>query len=245
MDVLHKDKNNHIGFFYPPRPDMDDFEKRIKEGPFYNLEKSPEWRKYNIIGGHFTFGIHDVLKTESFKYIGVVREPIQHYISTYRAFLRMGDDYKDYLLPGSKSIENMLSLKFLHNMQTFFLSGLSIEEIRKDKERAYQTVIENSEEHFAGVYPTERFDEGLFYFKNKIGIRPLCYSKKNVAKNRVEEISESLRERIIEVNDVDVRLYEYFSKKFRDDFNSIPLANFQVKWFKIMNVVYGWRGHNL
>ncbi len=241
MEVLRQDKNNQVGFFYPPRPDMDDFESRIKEGPFYNLQKTPDWEKYNIIGGHFTFGIHEILKEDNFKYIGVVREPVEHYISSFKAYHRMNDDYKNQLLPGSKSMEDFLSLEFLHNMQTFFLSGLSIDEIRKDKEMAYKTAIENSEKYFAGIYPTEQFDQGLFYFKHKIGIKPLYYHKKNVAKNIVgQEISDSLLDRIAKVNDVDIRLFNYFSSRFEKEFNAVPLGNLQVAYFKVMNMIYGW-----
>jgi hypothetical protein len=108
MEVLRKDSENNVGFFYPPKKEMDDFEKRIKEGPMYHLQNSPDWKKYNFIGGHFTYGIHEVLNAEQFKYIGVIREPLSHYISFYRAFLRMPEDYQNQFLPESKSIKDML-----------------------------------------------------------------------------------------------------------------------------------------
>ncbi len=241
MEVLLADKNNQVGFFYQQPGDMDDFEKRIKDGPSYNLARTPNWQKFDFIGGHFTFGIHEVLKGEDFKYLGVVREPVAHYISSYRAFLRTSDAYKNYLLPSNKTIENYQSLKFLHNMQTFFLSGLSIEEISKDKIRAYETVIENSEKYFAGVYPTERFDAGLFYFNHKIGMKPLYYHRKNVAANRDQEISEAALEKIATINDVDVKVYEYFNKKFNEELKALPFINWKVKYFEIMNAIHSYR----
>lgn len=241
MEVLRSDKKNQVGFFYQQPGDMDDFEKRIKEGPYYNLERTPDWHKFNFIGGHFTFGIHEILKGEPFKYIGVVREPVAHCISAYGAFLRTSDAYKDYLLPEEKTIENYLHLKFLHNMQTFFLSGLSIEEIRKDKIKAYETVIENSEKYFTGIYPTEKFDAGLFFFKHKIGVKPLYYHKKNVTKKTHRELSNTLLEKIKAVNDVDVKVYDYFHKKFTNELEEIPFINWKVNYFKAMNAILALR----
>lgn len=240
MEVLHSDKKKSVGFFYPPRPEFDNFETRIKDCPAFNMKRYPEWKKFNIIGGHFTFGIHDVLQAASFRYLGVVRKPMEHFISTYRAFLRMNETYRNYLLPGSKQVDDMLSLPFMHNMQTFFLSGLSVEAIKKDKERAFQTVIENSEKYFDGVYLTEKFDEGLFYFKHKVNIRPQCYLSKNIAENTVgETITERVLEGIQKANDIDQRIYEYFEKKFNKEYGELPGINCEVKFFQMRNKIYG------
>jgi hypothetical protein len=238
MEVLRKDSENNVGFFYPKK-EMDDFEKRIKEGPMYHLQNSPDWKKYNFIGGHFTYGIHEVLNAEQFKYIGVIREPLSHYISFYRAFLRMPEDYQNQFLPESKSIKDMLKLKFTHNIQTWFISGLSMHEIEIDKERAYQTAIRNIENDFVGIYPTEKFDEGLFYFKEKINLNPKFYNKKNVAENGIyESLSEELIEEIKKYNDVDIRLYEYLFQKFDDETIKIPFLKFNVFWFRQFNKLY-------
>ncbi|MBP7388929.1 MAG: sulfotransferase family 2 domain-containing protein [Chitinophagales bacterium] len=240
MDVLASDKNNRVGFFYPARPEMDNFEMRIKEGPSYNLEKNPDWQKYNFIGGHFTFGVHNTFKPEQFKYLGVVREPVSHFVSAYKALLRMPETYQNLLLPSDKSLENFISLEYLHNMQTFFLSGMSIGEIKKDKVKAYNVVIENYEKYFAGIYPTHLFDEGLIYFKHKIGIVPQNYSSRNVARNNTNQvIKDETIEKIALANDVDIKLYDYFVKKFDTEFSAIPLANLQVRLLKAGNAING------
>ena len=221
--------------------EMKDFTKIFQEGPHYHLEKNPDWQKFNIIGGHFAFGIHAVLKADQFRYLGVFREPVAHYLSMYKAFLRVPEKYRNKILPGSEqSIENMMKLKVTHNMQTWFLTGISPEEIIADKEKAYQIAIENCEKYFDGIYPTERFDEGLFFFRNKIGLKPQYYLKKNVAKNAVSEIITSeLKEKIKKINEVDIRLFIYLNERFTRDFNAIPGIMNEVRIFKFFNWIYG------
>lgn len=238
MDVLASDKNNRVGFFYPPKPEMDKFEMRIKEGPSYNLEKNPNWQQYNFIGGHFTFGIHDIFKSNQFKYLGVVREPTGHFVSAYKALLRMPETYQNFLLPTEKTMENFMTIEYLHNMQTFFLSGMSINEIKKDKVKAYDKVVENYEKHFVGIYPTHLFDEGLIFFKHKIGIKPQSYSNRNVARNNPNQVlSNETLEKIALVNDVDIKVYDYFLKKFNAEFSAIPMANLQVRLLQANNAI--------
>jgi|GEM_PF-5522173 len=237
MEVLRSDSNNRVGFFYQnPEPLTEDFETKINGVAEYNMRTRPGWQEYNIIGGHFTFGIHTKLNVQQFKYLGVVRDPVEHHISSFKHFLRASQEYQNHFLPGPKTVETMLTVKFMPNLQTFFLSGLSMEQIRKDKERAYSTVVENTEKYFAGVYPTEQFDEGLFYFKHKIGIKPMYYHKKNVAANALrEKVTDEVAEKIRKVNDVDVRLFEYFKRKFDNEFSLIPLVGLQLAYFKLMN----------
>lgn len=240
MEVLRSDSNNKVGFFYQnPEPLTEDFESKINGVAEYNMRIRPEWRQYNIIGGHFTFGIHTKLNVEQFKYLGVVRDPVEHHISSFRHFMRASKEYQNHFLPGDKTIENMLTVKFMPNLQTFFLSGLSMNEIAKDKEKAYSTVIENSEKYFAGVYPTKQFDEGLFYFKHKIAIRPMCYHKKNVADNTINEtVTDEIKEKIRKVNDVDVRVFDYFRQKFEKEYNQIPFIGLQVGVFRLKNALF-------
>ncbi len=242
IDVLQNDHRNNIGYFYPPKEEMHLFEKRTKEGPFYHLAHNPNWEKFNYIVGHFTFGIHEIFKAKDFSYIGVIREPVSHYVSTYKAYLRMSDDFQSIILPESKLLDDFLKLNFTHNMQTFYLSGLSIKEIREDKERAYETAIENTRKYFSGIYPTERFDEALFYFKKKIGIKPLPYRRRNVAFNKINQtIHPQVIERIREVNDIDLRLYEYLNNEFSGELKRIPFLSLKVLHFRAQNRIYSLR----
>jgi len=239
VEVLRRDRRNNVGYFYPPQYEMHLFEKRTKEGPLYHLEKNPDWQKYNFIVGHFTFGIHDVFKATNFKYIGVTREPVSHYISVYKALLRMPDDFQKIILPEENTLNSFLKRDYTHNMQTFYLSGLSQKEIREDKERAYQVAVENCEKYFTGVYPTDRFDEGLFYFEHKAGVKPLYYHKKNVAANKLSDsLNEETLEKIRDINDVDIRLYDYLSKRFETQLQEVPFLKMKVAAFEIMNKGY-------
>ena len=242
MHVLEKDENNQIGYFYPSKKEVFNFEEGINESLVHNIKENPDWQKFNFIGGHFTFGIHHELKSDDFKYIGVVRDPVNHYLSLYKLYLRMPADRKARLLSGkSRPIEDLLKIPDSHNIQTFFLSGFSQQEIVKDKDRAYETAVENAEKYFAGIYPTERFDEGLHYFQHKIGLKPQFYQKKNVAPNTIEEIvSIETIEKIKQANDIDMRLYRHFSNKFNVELKTIPGITYKVMLFKVLNRIYGW-----
>jgi hypothetical protein len=240
VHILSKDPRNHIGYFYPSRGEVYDFENTVKTRPYDHLRDNPDWeKKYNIIAGHFTFGVHEIFKAQSFRYISVVRHPLNHYISLYKAFLRMSAPYKDYLVPENKekSIHAMLNKDFSHNLQTFFLSGLSLSEIKKDKSRAYHTTIENIEKYFAGICLTEKFDEGLFYLQHKIGFKPYLYKKKNVATNNLPDSElKSAATRILEVNDVDMKVYDYLSRKFNKEYSAINGISIKVALFKSLNL---------
>jgi hypothetical protein len=240
VDVLQKDSRNHIGYFYPPKEEMDKFEKRTKEGPLYHLKQNPDWKKFNFIVGHFTFGIHEILGAEKFNYIGVIRNPLTHYISVYKALLRMPAEFQKKIIPGKPTLEEFLELDYTHNMQTFYLSGLSQQEIREDKERAYQTVISNYKNYFSGIYPTELFDEGLFYFQHKIGIKPVFYKKRNVATNSLSSaMNQELMDKIKSVNDIDIRIYDFLFNQFINEINSIPFLKIKVRTFRIFNSLSG------
>ena len=94
-----------------------------------------------------------------------------------------------------------------------------------------------------GIYPTEYFNEGLFYFKHKIGIKPINYAKKNVAKNFVgHEITSEIIEKVRAANDVDIRVYQYFSQLFKKELAQIPFISYQLKYFEAVNAIYGWLG---
>jgi len=234
VDVLSRDPRNTIGYFYPPRREMIKFEERILATPAYHLTNNPDWKKFNFIVGHFAFGIHETLGAEHFKYLGVIREPVSHYLSLYKAFLRMPQDYQQSILPQGISLQNLLAVSFTHNIQTFFLTGMTFSEIQADKDYAFEKAKENYQKYFCGVYPTTRFDEGLFYFKKRIGLKPIPYSRKNQAPSHQHiEIDEELISAIAKINDVDIKLYEYFSALFEQELQKFPLIRLQAKAFQI------------
>jgi hypothetical protein len=236
--VLEKDKNNHVAFFYPPKSNMIEFEDRIKEGPHYHKKSNPSLEKFTHVVGHFTFGIHETFNVSEYKYIGVYRDPIKHYVSMYKNFLRMDENFQKIIMPAGVSFDNLLDLEYARNMQAFFISGLSLKEIKKDPEKAFQISIENIEKYFAGLYPTEKFEEGLFYFSKKIGVKPFCFKKSNVSKNLSDhELTNIQIEKIQEISSIDFRLYDYLEKKFNDEFNNLNIEG-KVKMFKAKNFLY-------
>lgn len=240
VDVLSKDSKNNIGYFYPPKREMTDFERQVKESPYYHLEKNPDFEKYNFIVGHFTFGIHEILNVQEFRYIGVLREPVSHYVSLYKALMRMPSPYRKYIFNGyaEQTIHSFLELDLTHNLQTFFLSGLSKNEIRQDKDRALSICEANFNHHFDGFIITERFDESLQLLALKNLVQPQFYKRRNVATNSLgTHLTPELIERIRSVNDVDMQLHEIVMKRFRDDFREHGSLGVRTSMFKLGNVI--------
>lgn len=229
--VLAADSTKKTAFFYPQQKDFNQFEKRIKEGPHYHLKKNPDWHENDFIVGHFTYGIHEVFGAQSYKYIGVFRNPSQHYLSMFKHFNRMGDDFQKNILPDKVSLENLMALDYTHNMQSFFISGLSLDEIRRDKEKAFDVCVENIERDFVGLYPTDRFIEGMFFFKEKLGIKLSWPANENVSKNEFS-IDPATQERLKQINDLDWRLYDYLDKKFTEEYNKLGIKG-EVAWHKL------------
>lgn len=232
-EVLKADSRNNVSFFYPPSENMLDFEARIKEGPKYNAQKNPNWIKSNFIVGHFTYGIHKDLDVKDFKYIGVFRDPIDHYISMYKNLLRMDHSFQNAILPKGVSIENFLDLEYTHNFQTFFLSGLSLTEIKKDNIKAFEVCKTNIERDFVGLYPTDNFDKALFYFKEKIGLNPILVANRNVSKAKESiNLNSKIIAKIKEINKADYLLYNYLTQKFNEEINKVNLG-MAYQWYML------------
>ncbi|MCF8258349.1 MAG: hypothetical protein K9J06_12410 [Flavobacteriales bacterium] len=243
VDVLSRDRLNNIGYFYPSSGEVYDFEHTVKfAAPQRHLANNPDWQKFNFIAGHYTFGMHEVLGAKEFRYIGTMREPIGHYLSTYKALMRMSEPYRRYLLgEGSEdSIYALLDLELTHNLQTFFLSGLSQQEIREDKEGALRITIQNFDRYFDGFCLTEHFDESMHLLKRKGIMKPTSYLRKNVATNRMDErLDESLLTRVRQANDVDLKLYGHVVARFESEYSSMPNIRAEVCLFKLRNLLHG------
>lgn len=242
VDVLSRDPRNDIGYFYPSSGEVYDFEKTIKSRPYDHKEANPDWQRFNFIVGHYTYGMHQVLEAEHFRYIGTIREPVSHFISTYKAMMRLSSPYRDHLLgEGSEhTIEELLAKPFAQNLQTFFLSGLSLAEIHEDKERAYRVCIDNFDRYFDGFCITERFDESMHLLARKNILRPMYYRRKNVATNSLmAPPAPKLIDSILAANDIDARLYRHVMMRFKDESRKFHSLGLQVSLFKAGNVLNG------
>lgn len=63
--------------FYPENPrNRDKCISELRE----NLESKPDVR---FISGHFTFGVHEALGHDNYKYFTVLRDPVARFLSHY------------------------------------------------------------------------------------------------------------------------------------------------------------------
>lgn len=193
---------------------LDDF-KRLDAGSKSELK---------VLRGHFGFGLHDFLPGPS-RCFTLLREPVARVIS-YDAFVRRTPRHYSYDLVTSNkmSLADFIASKkdcMLDNAQTRLLSGLEsghevpFGECGPDMLEAAKR---NLRDAFAVVGLTERFDETLLLLREAFGWRRLFYARQNVSAKRPEkeELPSSTLDAILQINALDVQLYQYAQRLFEE-----------------------------
>lgn len=106
----------------------------------YNLERSIEELKailaknsyLKIITGHFTYGVHNALKGKPYKYVTILRDPVERVFSHYKHALQnnlhtMSEEQGQAFI--DLEIQEIIRLPgisyFYNNLQSRFISGLT------------------------------------------------------------------------------------------------------------------------
>jgi hypothetical protein len=169
-----------IGYFYPKIINFEDllnYEKFVKESMRINFEKKGK-NKFSYVIGHYTYGLHEFFNVD-FTYIATIRDPIKHYISLFKAFKRLPLEKQNIVLKDKpKTFENFIELYSYHNMQTFFILGLPLEEIKSNPQIAFEKTKKIIQEHYTGFIFTEYFNESLLLLNKELKFKKLFYKKK-------------------------------------------------------------------
>jgi len=194
-----------------------------------------ELSRIGMLTGHMFFGIHACFSEPS-RYISMLRKPSERLVSYYfylldspdlavgrmlretkmslEEFVLLGPDDFDRLdLPGHA--REQLSF-MLENGQSKFISGLN-PPLGASTRELYETALANMKDHFACVGLTERFDESLVLFKQKLDWRiPLFYTRANVTREHPARtrLSAGVLAVIRERNRFDVKLYKRVRRMF-------------------------------
>ncbi|MFE4036270.1 hypothetical protein [Priestia sp. YIM B13489] len=140
----------------------------------------------------------------------MLRDPIDRIISFYYYWLNCGLT--------SKSLEEFVNSNEpqLFNLQTTFISGKPLG-IEPDLEVAKKNLTEKISTF--GIM--ENFNESLFLLKKDFGWSNLNYEIANVTPNRPnkKQLPSKIIDAIKEKNELDIKLYTYAKKTFKDRLN--------------------------
>ncbi|MEH7380573.1 sulfotransferase family 2 domain-containing protein [Bacillus sp. JJ1533] len=177
--------------------------------------------------GHKPFGIHQkLLKSKSYTYITMLRDPIEHVISTYYYILRKPKNsmhnviknmsFEEFITNNSEEFRLRTS-----NRQTRYASGENPPDLGRAKE--------NLAKHFSVVGITEMFDESVFLMMKELGWNNISYERQNVTKNRPlkDQLSKDVLKIIEDNNKLDIELYQYAKGLLQKKIRALDLTSRQ------------------
>jgi hypothetical protein len=222
-------------------------------------ELSPEEReRYRCIMGHAMFGIHEYI-SRPFYYLTFIRNPADRLRSQYyHALGASGGGISRTIREGGMSFEDFVrsDMNVLYNYQTRMIAGkAAIKSLHKKYKGRFRDKIvrftapellvkakRNINVFFRVVGVVERYDESLIVLSKKIGLKNIFYRKVNVTKSKPEarQISEDIRDIILEKNKLDMKLYEFANRLLDQEIKSYGINFYKdLKTFKLHNRVRG------
>lgn len=177
-------------------------------------------KKWEILTGHFPFGIHEKFNLDNFAYLTILREPISRVISFYN-YSRINKNHYLHELTTKYSIKELLenndfsdSLIEFNNLQIRLLTGVDAP-FGACKRDMLDFAINNIEKHFLFVGIQELFNESMNYLKYLTNWKDLRYTVKNKTRRKSitkEKLDRSTLDLIIKYNQLDIELYNYSKK---------------------------------
>ena len=166
--------------------------------------------KYKIIMGHIPFN-KNLLSTENFRFFTIMRKPVERVISYYHHIMSHNDEWRGRITSLLEYLETSGDLQ-LQNQQTRMLSGMKGHPIT---DKHLEQAIKNIDLYFEHVGISENFTESIDYLHNLLGWKNTAILYENVSVNRPAVTSYSVYElnRIREVNQFDISLYEHVRSK--------------------------------
>ncbi len=221
------------------------FEITHFKNAFDQVKKVDNIEEYDIIKGHFPFGIHELIDGDT-QYITFLRNPVKRIQSIYRYSLQH-EHHHDYdynrthsFLDYVKSGRNIL----LNNGHTRLLAGeyFSGDKIHygTNPEWLLEKAFSNIETYFSFIGITDEFNKSIVLLKKKLKWKTPYYSKANKSKPTVKaNFNKSEIMALNEINKLDRALYSHFNKKLIDRINSNSNLSRDIRFFELKNKFIG------
>lgn len=195
----------------------------------FNFIKTPR-SKYQLLTGHFPFGLHTIKKFKNAQYITFLRNPIERAISHY--FFVIQSKYQNYehsdynkhinnsiiqILESSNklSFRNFGSLR--DNMQTRYLAGI-YNYSSKPNSRLLKIAKRNLDEYYLfGLQ--DSFEESAKRISERLNLNPfneIVNTEKRT--NNKDEFDIDLMKQIESYHALDLELYAHAKERFEKEF---------------------------
>lgn len=173
------------------------------------------------------YGLHKHLP-QPVRYVTMLRDPIDHYISSYyfainRPKHRLHKAITENNIPLEDMPDAFPDDELLDNLQTRRLSGCDTVDTFRDVVKplppdALDKAKQNLKEGIEVIGLMDRYDESLLLMQATLGWKNVHYTRKNVAPRRraVDSISPNLRQRLENDLALDYELYTYATTLFEE-----------------------------
>lgn len=193
--------------------------KDITDGKIQEFQEKMEERDFKFVFGHLSFGLH-LHTSKPCTYITMLREPIDRVISMYYYVLNKEDHPLHDIVKGlsfGEFLDHPDLKNHTNNMQTKKALGTN-SLITMDLEQAKLNLLN----HFSVIGITEMFDDSIKLMKEKLNWNDISYVRKNQTKSRLskDQIDQSIINKIIENNELDIQLYKWAKTKLEEDLKS-------------------------
>ncbi len=178
-----------------------------------------ERERFTIIAGHMFFGLHRFVRLP-FKYITMLRHPIDRVISLY--YYQLRPQHKFHISPRMSLIDYLEQGVAVNadNGMTRFIAGKDSTDVPYGQctDELLDQAVTNIKDHFLAIGLTERFDESLILFKRVLKWEkiPYYHRKQNVnpLKPQQIQITDENITAIKKYNRLDLRLYQCATQLF-------------------------------
>lgn len=178
---------------------------------------------------HVCYGIHELLPQPS-TYVTFVREPVSRIISLYY-YSKATPTAFYHGLARNKTLEEFALETKLHeldNGQVRIIAGGSKDYFMnrtpygKCDEKLLETAKKNIEKDFAFVGITDLFDESLFLLCEAYSWQLPFYFHINRSSGNKSSVSEKTKQKIAQLNNLDIQLYQYCREKLLKKLEKSP-----------------------
>lgn len=195
---------------------------------YNDFEKLKDKNKIKIIAGHNSLGIHKYLN-DGYGYLSFFREPVDHFLSTFY-YIKNGNknnryhqNVKDISLQDFVFSEKVKQIQDFNNYQTRVMSNsytnnIDTENISFDMfdDSYLNKAILNIKNHFKYIFIHSEYNDSLKYLQNELGWSDKIFNVKKQNKTpdrpKPSDLSEEVKNKILEINQYDVSLFEYCLK---------------------------------
>lgn len=189
----------------------------------------PQLTQYNVLGHHFRFNKQklDEFMPLDTKYVTIIRSPVDNVESVFGFFqdqmpfeewlgdVNATDRLKTFYAEPTKYFKRDTDWYFRSKNHMFFDIGFDVN--RAGEEAYVASAIQEMDKHFTLILLTDFFDESLILMKHL-----LCWDWDDIVyikfKMRIEEakaeVNPELSKKILDWNQADHQLYDYFNKTF-------------------------------